>query len=65
MKNTGKFTLLNGSGPGSTPDAPLALVVKLSESELESRCRNEVADISDDGSNSRRVRYCTSIHASL
>jgi hypothetical protein len=45
---------LNGNGPGS----PLALVVKLPDSELKSRGSDDVADTLNDGEG---VRYRTSI----
>jgi len=33
MNDADKFTILNGTGPGSTPQEPLALVAKMSDSE--------------------------------
>jgi hypothetical protein len=33
MDDADKFTIHNGTGPGSTPQEPLALVAKMSDSE--------------------------------
>jgi hypothetical protein len=54
VKNSDNLTLLNGNSLGS----PLALVVKLPDSELKSRSSGDVADTSNDG---EPVRYRMSI----
>jgi hypothetical protein len=62
MDDAEKFTILNGTGPGSTPQEPLALVAKLSDSER--------SDLESDGrgapdTTSHEIRYCTFIQHSL
>jgi hypothetical protein len=57
VKNSAKLTLYNGNGPGS----PMALVVKLPDSEMKSRGSGDPADASKGGETSPRVRYRTSI----
>jgi len=55
MDDGHRLSLLNGSGPGSTPQEPMALVVKSSESE-----RNTLAGARtspDISASSRKVRY--------
>ena len=54
-----KVTILNGTGPGSTPQEPLALVAKMSDSErsvLESDGRVGLANAAES-----EIRYGTSI----
>jgi len=49
---------LNGKGPGSTPEAPLAFVAKLSDSESELQDSGGVVDTtSEDGATSRYLYY--------
>ena len=70
MDDAEKVTLFNGSGPGSTPQEPLALVAKMSESErsaLESDGRCGLASVADPDTlaTSPEIRYGTSIQHSL
>ena len=67
MDDTEKITILNGTGPGSTPQEPLALVAKMSDSErrdLESRGKGRLASASKPCSSSPETRYCMSIQHS-
>ena len=60
-----EITILNCTGPGSTPQEPLALVAKISESErsaLESGGRDELA--SAQVAEPPEIRYRTSIQQS-
>ena len=57
--------ILNGTGPGSTPQEPLALLAKLLDSErsaLESDGRGGLASLAEPDTT---VRYCTFIQHSL
>ena len=61
MSDTDKVTILNRTGPGSTPHEPLALVAKLSDSErsvLESGRRGGLAE---PNTTSPEIRYRTSV----
>ena len=56
-----KVTILNGTGPGSTPQTPLALVAKMSDSDrsvLESDGRVGLANAAESDS---EIRYGRSI----
>ena len=56
-----KVTILNGTGPGSTPQTPLALVAKMSDSDrsvLESDGRVGLANAAESES---EIRYGKSI----
>jgi hypothetical protein len=60
MSDIDKFTILNGTGPGSTPEECLALVAKLSDSErstLESDGRGGVASATEPDTTHPDVRY--------
>ena len=60
-------TILNGTGPGSTPPEPLALVAKLSDSErsdLESGRRGLHANAAEPDTTPPGIRYGTSIQPS-
>ena len=64
MEDADKITILNGTGPGSTPQKPLALVAKLSDSErsaLESDGRGGLASADTTPLD---IRYSTSIQHS-
>ena len=64
MGDAEKFTILNGAGPGSTPQEPLALVVKMSDSErsaLESDGRSGRASAAEPDTTSPKIRYRTFI----
>jgi hypothetical protein len=64
MDDSGKVTILNPTGPGSTPQEPLALVVKLSDSErnaLESGESSGLASPLEPGITSPDHRYRTLI----
>ena len=65
MDDAEKVTILNGTGPGSTPQEPLALVAKMSDSErraLESEGRDGLAIQSSSEADTAHpeIRYCTS-----
>ena len=68
MEDAEKVTILNGTGPGSTEQEPLALVTKMSESErsdLESGRRSGLASAAEpDTTTPQRIRYGTSIQHS-
>jgi hypothetical protein len=69
MDDAEKVTVLNGSGPGSTPQEPLALVAKLLDSErsdLESDGRGGLASATEpDSTTPHEIRYRTSIQHTL
>ena len=70
MGDADKVAILNGTGPGSTPQEPLALVAKMSDSErsaLESDGRGGLASAAepDTASPEPEVRYSTSIQHSF
>ena len=67
MGDTEKVTIISGTGPGSTPQEPLALVATMSDSErsaLESDGRNGLANAAESDS-SPEIRYGTSIQHPL
>ena len=69
MDDAEKFAIFSRTGPGSTPQEPLALVAKMSDSErsaLESGRRSGVASAAEPASNttSPEIRYRTSIQHS-
>jgi hypothetical protein len=69
MKDAGKVTILNDTGPGLLPQEPLALVAKVSDSEraaLESRERNVLASSvpAESGTSSQNVQYRTPFYTS-
>jgi hypothetical protein len=60
MDDTFKVTILNGTGPGSTPQEPLALVAKMSDSErstLESDGRVGLASNAKPDTMHPEIRY--------
>ena len=64
MGDADKVIILNGTGPGSTPQEPLALVAKMSDSErsvLESDGRGGLASAADPDttSSSSEIQYST------
>ena len=64
MDDAEKFTILNGTGPGSTPQEPLALVAKMSDSErsaLESEGRSGIASAAEPDTAPPEIQYCTFI----
>ena len=64
MDDADKITILNGTGPGATPQEPLALVAYMSDSErseLESERRGEVAHAAEPDTKFPGIRYGTSI----
>ena len=64
MDDTEKVTILNGTGPGSTPQEPLALVATMSDSErsaLESEGRGELASSAEADTVPPEIQYCTFI----
>ena len=68
MGDAEKVTVLNGTGPGSSPQEPLALVARMSDSErssLESDGRGGLASAAEPDTISPEVRYGTSIHTLL
>ena len=67
MGDAERVTILNGTGPGSTPQEPLALVAKLTNSErsaLESDGRGGLASAADD-TTSPEIQYRMSLQNSL
>jgi hypothetical protein len=67
MDDAEKFTILNGTGPGSTPQEPLALVAKMSDSErsdLEYEGRGGFASVAERDTTPPEIRYRTSIQHS-
>ena len=67
MDDAEKVTILNGIGPGSTPQEPLALVAKMSDSErsaLESEERDGLASTAEPDTEPLDVQYRTSIQHS-
>jgi hypothetical protein len=68
MDDADKVIILNGTGPGSTPQEPLALVAKMSDSErsaLESEGRGGLASAAEPDTTSPEIQYRTSIQHSL
>ena len=64
MGDAEKLTILNGIGPGSTPQEPLAFVAKMSDSErsaLESDGRGGLASSAEPDTTSSEIRYGTSV----
>ena len=64
MDDDGEVTILNRTGPGSTPQEPLALVAKMLDSErsdLESRRTYELASAAETDTMPPEIRYRTSI----
>ena len=64
MDDADKVIILNGTGPGSTPQDPLALVAKMSDSErsaLESDGRSGLASAAEPDTMSPEIQYRTSI----
>ena len=67
MDDTEKVTILNGTGPGSTAQEPLALVAKMSDSErsaMESDGRVGLVAEPNTTPSVSGIRYCTSIQHS-
>ena len=68
MGDANEVTILNRTGPGSTPQEPLALVAKMSDAErsaLESGGRREFASAAEpDSTTYPEIRYRTSIQYS-
>jgi hypothetical protein len=67
MADTDKVTILNRTGPGSTPQKPLALVAKMSDSErsaLESGGRGALASVAESDTLPPGIRYRTSFQHS-
>ena len=68
MDDADRVTILNQTGPGSTPQEPLALVAKMSESErsaLESEGRGGLASAAEIDTTPPKIRYRTSINVLL
>ena len=62
--DTDKVAILSRAGPGSTPQEPLALVAKMSDSErsaLESEGRDRIASAEEPNTMTPEIRYRTSI----
>ena len=67
MDDAGKVTIFNHTGPGSTPQEPLALVAKMSDSErsaLDFGGGGGLASAAEPDTTSPENRYCTSIQHS-
>ena len=68
MDDTDMVTFLNGKGPGSTAQEPLALVAKLSDFErsiLKSDGRSGLASATEPDKTSPEIRYGSCIQPSL
>ena len=70
MDDADNAIILNrtGTSPGSTPQEPLALVAKMSDSErsaLESDGRSGLESVAEPDTSSSEIRYGTSIQHSL
>ena len=68
MGDDGKITILNRTGPGSTPQEPLAIVAKMSDSErnaFESEGRGGLANGAELHTMPPEIRYRMSIQHSL
>ena len=68
MGDADKVTVLNRTGPGSTPQEPLALVAKMSDSErsaLESGGRGGLVSAAEPGTTPSGIQYRTSINTFL
>ena len=68
MDDADKVIILNGAGPGSTPQEPLAFVTKMSDSErsaLESDGRGGLASAAEPDTTSPEIQYRMSIQHSL
>ena len=68
LGDTDKVTILNHTGLGSTPQEPLALVAKMTDSErspLESEGRGGPASARESDTTPPDIRYRTSIQHSL
>ena len=68
MDDADKVIFVNGTGPGSTPQEPLALVVKMSDSErsaLESDGRSGLVSATEPVKTSPEIRHGTCIQHSL
>ena len=70
MGDAEKVTILNGTGPGSTPQEPLAFVANMSDSERkafesELEGRGGLASAAEPDTSSRETRYGTSMQYTL
>ena len=68
MGDTERVAILDRTGPGSTPQEPLALVAKMSDSErsaLESEGRGGPESAAEPDATAPGIRYRTSIQHSL
>ena len=64
MDDAKKITIVNGTGPGSTAQEPLALVTTMSDaerSELESGRRGGLANVAEPDTTPPGIRFGTSI----
>ena len=64
MSDTDRVNILNRTGPGSTPQEPLALVANMSDSErseLESGRNGGLANTAEPETTPPGIRYGTSI----
>ena len=59
MDDAGKVAILDRTGPGSTPQEPLALLAKIPDSERSAESGRRVSAASD--TTPPEIRYCTSI----
>ena len=64
MDEAEKVTILNGTGPGSTPQEPLALVAKMSDSERSDLESGGQASAAEPDTTPSDIRYGTSIQQS-
>ena len=61
MGDEEKVTVLNGTGPGSTPQEPLAVVVKMSDSERSALESDGRTGLASPDTASPEIRYGMSI----
>ena len=65
MDDTEKITILNGTGPGTTPQEPLALVAKMSESERSAMESDRRVGLANSAEPPSETRYGMSLNKLL
>ena len=64
LGDAGKVAILNRTGPGSTPQEPLALVAKMSDSDRSTLESGQRSGLASDAEPDTTPRYRTSIQHS-